>query len=219
MNTMDKNLAKENRELFRRLRRNIRSETVLLAMKQVPRERFVPVDKRHMAYLDVPLGIGQGQTISQPYIVALMTQALELEGGERVLEVGTGSGYQAGVLSLLVPRGRLISVERIPELADRAKALLAELRYNNVTVELAQTTLGAPHHTPFDAIVVTAACPKLPESLVAQLAVRGRLVFPIGTRDSQELIQARRTEEGLSIRWMGPCRFVPLIGPEAFPDT
>ena len=188
-------------------------------MKQVPRERFVPVDKRHMAYLDVPLGIGQGQTISQPYIVALMTQALELEGGERVLEVGTGSGYQAGVLSLLVPRGRLISVERIPELADRAKALLAELRYNNVTVELAQTTLGAPHHAPFDAIVVTAACPKLPESLVAQLAVRGRLVFPIGTRDSQELIQARRTEEGLSIRWMGPCRFVPLIGPEAFPDT
>ena len=219
MNTMDKNLAKENRELFRRLRRNIRSETVLLAMKQVSRERFVPVDKRHMAYLDVPLGIGQGQTISQPYIVALMTQALELEGGERVLEVGTGSGYQAAVLSLLVPRGRVISVERKPELADRAKALLAELRYDNVTVELAQPTLGAPQHAPFDAIVVTAACPKLPESLVAQLAVRGRLVLPVGTRDSQQLIQARRTEEGLSIRWLGPCRFVPLIGPEAFPDT
>ncbi len=216
---MNKNLARENRELFRRLSRNIRSESVLRAMKQVPRERFVPADKRHMAYLDVPLGIGQGQTISQPYIVALMTQALELEGHERVLEVGTGSGYQAAVLSLLVPRGRVISVERIPELADRAKALLAELGYDNVAVELAKPTLGAPHHAPFDAILVTAACPQLPDSLVAQLAVRGRLVFPVGTRDSQELIQARRTEEGLSIRWMGPCRFVPLIGREAFPET
>ena len=188
-------------------------------MKQVPRDRFVPADKRHMAYLDVPLGIGQGQTISQPYIVALMTQALELEGHEGVLEVGTGSGYQAAVLSLLVPKGKVISVERIPELADRAKALLAELGYDNVAVELAQPTLGDPHHAPFDAILVTAACPQLPDSLVAQLAVRGRLVFPVGTRDSQELIQARRTEEGLSIRWMGPCRFVPLIGQEAFPET
>ncbi len=216
---MNKNLSKENKELFRHLGRNIHSESVLRAMKQVPRERFVPADKRHMAYLDIPLGIGQGQTISQPYIVALMTQALELEGQERVLEVGTGSGYQAAVLSLLVPRGEVISVERIPELADRARALLAELEYDNVVVELAQATLGAPHHAPFDAILVTAACPQIPEALVGQLAVRGRLVLPIGTRDSQELIQVRRTEEGLSIRWLGPCRFVPLIGREAFPEN
>ena len=219
MNTMNKNLARENRELFRSLGRNIRSESVLRAMKQVPRERFVPADKRHMAYLDVPLGIGQDQTISQPYIVALMTQALELEGHERVLEVGTGSGYQAAVLSLLVPRGKVISVERIPELAERAKALLAELGYDNVAVELAQPTLGAPQQAPFDAIVVAAACPQLPEALLEQLAVRGRLVLPVGTRNSQELIQARRTEEGLSIRWLGPCRFVPLIGRDAFPET
>ena len=204
--------------LFRSLRRNLRAETVLQAMAQVPRERFVPAESRHMAYLDIALGIGEGQTISQPYIVELMTQALELRGDERVLEVGTGSGYQAAVLSLLVPNGFLVTVERVPALADRARALLKELGYANVTVELSGPTLGCPARAPFDAIVVTAAAPRLPESLVDQLAVGGRLVVPVGTLEQQELVQARRTGEGVSLRLLGPCRFVPLLGPEAFPE-
>jgi protein-L-isoaspartate(D-aspartate) O-methyltransferase len=216
---MDNELAKSKEALFRSLRRNLRAESILQAMAQVPRERFVPAESRHLAYLDLPLGIGEGQTISQPYIVALMTQALELRGDERVLEVGTGSGYQAAVLSLLVPQGSLVTVERVPVLADRASALLQELGYANVTVELAGPTLGCPGRAPFDAIVVTAAAPRLPESLVDQLAPGGRLVVPVGTLEQQELVQARRTGEGVSLRLLGPCRFVPLLGPEAFPEA
>ncbi len=218
----DNNLEQAKQALFRSLRSNLRAEAVLRAMAQVPRERFVPPESRHLAYLDIPLSIGEGQTISQPYIVALMTQALELRpeaSGERVLEVGTGSGYQAAVLSLLVPRGSLVTVERVAALAERARALLQELGgYANVTVELAGPTLGCPGRAPFDAIVVTAAAPRLPPSLVDQLALGGRLVVPVGTLDQQELVQARRTGEGVSLRLLGPCRFVPLLGPEAFPE-
>jgi protein-L-isoaspartate(D-aspartate) O-methyltransferase len=148
----------------------------------------------------------------------MMTQALELRDTDRVLEVGTGSGYQAAVLSLLVPNGHLVTVERVPALADRARALLKELGYANVTVELAGPTLGCPGRAPFDAIVVTAAAPRLPPSLVDQLALGGRLVAPVGSREQQELVQARRTGEGVSLRLLGPCRFVPLLGPEAFPE-
>lgn len=190
----------------------------MAALESVPRERFVPPEVSHLAYQDKPLPIGADQTISQPFIVAIMTQALELQGNERVLEVGTGSGYQAAVLSLLVPRGHLITVERVPALKDKAKALLKALGYNNVTVELAGPTLGAPQHGPFDAIIVTAASPQIPDSLVSQLAVGGRLVIPVGTRENQELMRVLRTEEGISVRWLGPCRFVPLIGKEAFPE-
>lgn len=217
MANSDKDIEQSKQDLFRHLRRNIRSQSVLNAMERVPRECFVPPEGRHLAYLDIPLSIGEGQTISQPFIVALMTEALELRGYEHVLEVGTGSGYQAAVLSLLVPRGEVISVERVPLLAENARAVLQKLHYDNVTVELAGPTLGAPHHAPFDAIIVTAASPQVPDSLVSQLAVGGRLVIPVGSREDQELMKVIRTDEGVSIRWLGPCRFVPLIGEEAFP--
>jgi protein-L-isoaspartate(D-aspartate) O-methyltransferase len=186
-------------------------------MEQVPRERFVPLESRHMAYLDMPLSIGEGQTISQPYIVALMIAALGLRGHEKVLEVGTGSGYQAAILSLVVPRGRVVGVELVPVLARQARDLLKDLDFHNVTVEQAGDTLGCSRLAPFDAIIVAAASPKLPESLISQLAVGGRLVIPVGTLQQQELVQALRTDEGISISMLGPCRFVPLIGKEAFP--
>lgn len=211
-------MLKTRRELFRKLRREIRSEAVVAAMERVPRERFVPPESRHLAYLNIPLPIGEDQTISQPFIVAMMTRALELQGDERVLEVGTGSGYQAAVLSLLLQRGRLITVERVPALQERARSLLAELGYDNVTVELAGPALGAPHQGPFDAIIVTAASPQIPDSLVSQLAIGGRMVIPVGTRENQELIRVLRTEEGISVRWLGSCRFVPLIGQDAFTE-
>ena len=218
MGKVDKELVKAKQDLFRSLRGNIRSESVLKAMEQVPRELCVPPENRHMAYQDLPLSIGEGQTISQPYIVALMTSGLQLGGGERVLEIGTGSGYQAAVLSLLVPRGQVVTVERIPALAYSARTLLQKLGYRNVEVELAGPTLGCPQRGRFDAIIVTAAAPQLPESLVSQLALGGRLIIPVGTRDDQELVQALRTDEGISVRLLGPCRFVPLIGPDAFPE-
>ncbi len=217
MSDSDKDIAQTKRDLFRHLHRNVRSQSVLRAMERVPRECFIPPEARHMAYLDIPLGIGEGQTISQPYIVALMTEALELQGYERVLEVGTGSGYQAAILSLLVPQGQVTTVERVPSLAESARTALQKLGYDNVTVELAGPTLGAPHHAPFDAIIVTAASPQVPDSLISQLAIGGRLVIPVGSRDNQELMKVIRTDEGISLRWLGPCRFVPLIGREAFP--
>lgn len=188
-------------------------------MEEVPRELFVPPDSRHMAYLDLPLSIGEGQTISQPYIVAMMTEALELSAGDRVLEIGTGSGYQTSILSVLTPRGRVVTMERVPALAQKARTLLQELGYHNVVVKLAGPSLGCPSEGPYDGIIVTAAAPSLPESLISQLAIGGRLVAPVGTLAQQELVQARRTDEGLSFRALGPCRFVPLLGREAFPQT
>ena len=172
-----------------------------------------------MAYMDLPLGIGEGQTISQPHIVALMTGTLELRGHEKVLEVGTGSGYQAAILSLLLPLGRVVTVELVPVLAERARGLLKALAYHNVEVDLAGPELGCAHKGPYDAIIVSAASPGLPESLVSQLAVGGRLVIPVGSLEQQELMLILRTDEGLSVRSLGPCRFVPLIGREAFPKT
>ena len=218
MSSSERKLGRSRQELFCKLRRDIRSEAVLWAMKQVPRELFVPAESRAHAYLDIPLGIGENQTISQPYIVAAMTEALELEGGERVLEIGTGSGYQAAVLSRLLPRGHLYTVERVPVLAQRARELLAQLGLHNVTVELAGAALGAPQHAPYAGIIVTAASPQLADELVSQLAIGGRMVIPVGSLHQQELMQVRRTEEGLSVRWLGSCRFVPLIGKKAFPE-
>jgi len=215
---MDRSQVDPKRELFRKLLRNISSETVIRAMEQVPRERFVPQDSRHMAYLDLPLSIGEGQTISQPYIVAMMTEAMELSGGDRVLEIGTGSGYQTAILSALTPRGRVVSMERVPALMQQARQRLQELGYRNVEVQQAGSSLGCPSKGPYDAIIVTAAAPRLPESLLSQLAIGGRLVIPVGTLSQQELVQARRTDEGLSLRVLGPCRFVPLLGAEAFPQ-
>ncbi|CAI8021195.1 Protein-L-isoaspartate O-methyltransferase [Geodia barretti] len=188
-------------------------------MEQVPREQFVPPDAREMAYLNIPLPIGRGQTVSQPYIVARMTELLELRGNERALEVGTGSGYQTAILSLLLPRGHLYTVERDLRLFEATRARLEEQGYHNVTAEMATNALGAADYAPFDAIIVTAACPRLPDSLVAQLAVGGRLVAPVGPRNEQDLIVARRTDEGLSVSVMGKCRFVPLLGPEGFGEN
>ena len=215
---MDRSQVDPKRELFRKLLRNIPSETVIRAMEQVPRELFVPQDSRHMAYLDLPLSIGEGQTISQPYVVAMMTEAMELSGGDRVLEIGTGSGYQTAILSALTPRGRVVSMERVPALMQQARQRLQELGYRNVEVQQAGSSLGCPSKGPYDAIIVTAAAPRLPESLLSQLAIGGRLVIPVGTLSQQELVQARRTDEGLSLRVLGPCRFVPLLGKEAFPQ-
>ena len=215
---MDRSQVDPKRELFRKLLRNISSETVIRAMEQVPRERFVPQDSRHMAYLDLPLSIGEGQTISQPYIVAMMTEAMELSGGDRVLKIGTGSGYQTAILSALTPRGRVVTMERVPALMQQARQRLEELGYRNVEVQLAGSSLGCPSKGPYDAIIVTAAAPRLPKSLISQLAIGGRLVIPVGTLSQQELVQARRTDEGLSLRVLGPCRFVPLLGAEAFPQ-
>lgn len=214
---MEQELEKAKHGLFRNISRKIRSQAVVDAMQRVPREEFVPLPVRHMAYEDVPLAIGEGQTISQPYIVAMMTTALALQGSEKVLEVGTGSGYQAAILSLLLPRGRVVTVERIPSLAGRAQSLLRELGCANVFVKMAGETLGCPEDGPYDAIVVAAAAPSLPDDLVGQLASGGRMVVPVGSLERQELVECHRTGEGLSLRMLGPCRFVPLLGPGAFP--
>ena len=212
-------LEADKRSLFVELGLGIGSKAVLLAMERVPRELFVPSDVRHLAYLNIPLSIGSGQTISQPYMVAWMTELLELRGGENVLEVGTGSGYQAAILSLLLPQGRLVTVEREPALAETARQRLAERGCLNVTALPAGPVLGAPEYAPFDAIIVTAAGPRLPKSLAGQLAVGGRLVAPVGSREEQDLVLAHRTGEGLSVSLRGKCRFVPLLGPEGFGEA
>ena len=214
---MEKNLCRSKKRLFSNLRRKIRSESVIDAMERVPRERFVLQDGLPVAYSDTPLAIGEGQTISQPYIVALMLESLALQGHERVLEIGTGSGYQTAVLSLLLPRGSVVTTELIPVLARLAERVLQNLDCLNVTVVEARSVLGCPDKGPFDAIIVSAASPVLPESLISQLAPGGRLIVPVGTLDQQELVHVVRTDEGLSLRMLGACRFVPLIGREAFP--
>ena len=194
---MDKSLNKAKKKLFSRLSREIRCEPVIRAMEQIPRERFVPAESRHMSYSDQPLAIGEGQTISQPYIVALMLKELRLQGYERVLEVGTGSGYQAAILSVLVPQGRVVTVELIPFLAERASELLNELGCDNVEVKLAGPALGCPERGPFDAIVVSAASPQLPEFLVSQFGARRESGYPSGesgaARAGPRLPNRRRT--------------------------
>jgi len=215
---LDPDLERAKRELFRHLRRELGDEKVLDAMEQVPRHLFVPEAHRRLAYEDMPLPIGQGQTISQPFIVALMTQALELQEGDRVLELGTGSGYQAAILAGLVPEGRVLSLERLPQLAHAARALLQALGYGNVEVRLAGETLGCPEEAPFDAILVTAGTPRLPASLLDQLAPGGRMVVPVGSLQEQELMKVLKTDEGHSVTHLGPCRFVPLIGGDGWKE-
>ncbi len=195
--------------LVRSLRAEIRDERVLAAFGEVPRERFVPADLQRHAYEDRPLPIGHGQTISQPLMVAIMTQAAGLEGHEKVLEVGTGSGYQAALISLLARE--LISVERIAELAQSAAGRLQLLGYSNVRVVVAGEELGWPAEAPYDVIVVTAGAPDVPTSLIDQLAMGGRLLVPVGSRRSQELVRATKSERGITMERLGECRFVPLI--------
>jgi protein-L-isoaspartate(D-aspartate) O-methyltransferase len=194
--------------------RGISDERVLGAMSEVPRELFVPLRSRRRAYADRALSIGQGQTISQPWIVAAICQALELDGGERVLEIGTGSGYSAAVLSRLA--AEVISIERVATLAAGAERVLTELGVENVEIVVADGSLGAPSRAPFDAIAVHATAPAPPPSLFAQIAVGGRLVIPIAAGEVDLLTVFERDAEGISHRIIGPCRFVPLIGDEAF---
>lgn len=196
------------------LGRGILDKRVLQAMRTVPRHAFVPEAMREKAYEDGPLAIGQGQTISQPYMVALMSEMLELKGTERVLEVGTGSGYQAAILGLLARR--VVSIERHEPLAQKAAAILGKLGIKNVVVQVGDGTMGAPDHAPFDAIIVTAGGPHVPDSLVDQLAVGGRLVCPVGPRDGQRIVRIRRTERGIIEEEGIRCAFVPLIGEEGW---
>jgi protein-L-isoaspartate(D-aspartate) O-methyltransferase len=197
-------------------RRGVRSRLVLDAMRTVPREAFLPEPMREFAYEDAPLPIAEGQTISQPYIVALMTEALALEGGEKVLEIGTGSGYAAAVLSRIARS--VYTVERLGQLAEKAAAALAELGYRNVHVLHGDGTRGWPEHAPYDAIVVAAGGPEVPESLKAQLKVGGRLVIPVGeNRRVQELLRLIRVAESeYQIEDIADVRFVPLVGEEGW---
>jgi protein-L-isoaspartate(D-aspartate) O-methyltransferase len=188
----------------------VRDRGVLEAFAAVPRHLLVPDALRGDAYRDVALPIGDGQTISAPGTVAQMTQALELCGTETVLEVGTGSGYQAAILSRLA--ANVVSVERVPRLAASARTALDRLGVSNVVVHLGDGTAGRPADAPFDAIVVTAGGPEIPQPLVEQLALGGRLVGPFGGRDQQELMRVRRHADGFTQERLGPCRFVSLLG-------
>jgi protein-L-isoaspartate(D-aspartate) O-methyltransferase len=190
--------------------RGILCPRVIEAMKRVPRHEFVPEEAVSGAYADQPLPIGEGQTISQPFMVAAMTEALELKGEERVLEVGTGSGYQAAVLALLAKE--VHTVECIATLAAAARERLERLGYDNVQVHCDDGTLGWAEAAPYDAIVVTAAAPRIPQPLVEQLAEGGRLAIPIGPAMEQDLILIRKSHGRISSEALHHCRFVPLIG-------
>ncbi len=192
------------------VRRGIKDKRVLDAMRQVPRHLFIPEDMRGVAYSDGPLPIGQGQTISQPYIVALMTELLELTGQEKVLELGTGSGYQAAILSRLA--SQVYSVERHAALAEQAEEVLAKLGYDNVVIRVGDGTLGWPEHAPYEAIIVTAAAPDIPQPLTDQLTDGGRLVAPVGSRWSQVLAKITREGDTLTREQLTPVAFVPLVG-------
>ena len=214
---MDRDFKELRREMVRtQLRgRGIGDALVLESMGAVPRECFVPEDMRNRAYDDGPLPIGEGQTISQPYMVAVMTEFLGLRGGERVLEIGTGSGYQAAVLARIVET--VDTVERYPGLAARAETVFRELGIMNVTVHLGDGSLGWPEAAPYDRIMVTAAAPSVPSPLVEQLAPGGRLIVPVGERWGQILKILDKQDDGtLQLRESTPCVFVPLVGAEGW---
>jgi len=196
--------------------RGIRDTRVLDAIERTRRDLFVPEELRDRAYDDEALPIGLGQTISQPYIVALMTESLELTGEETVLEVGTGSGYQAAILAQLCRR--VVTVERIEALAQQAQQVLAELDLTNIEFHLGDGSLGVPEKAPYDGIVVTAAAPDVPAPLFRQLKEGGRLVIPVGDEDLQTLTLIRKTDGIPVSKSLCPCRFVKLIGDAAWPD-
>jgi protein-L-isoaspartate(D-aspartate) O-methyltransferase len=211
-------LSDKRKEMVARqlIDRDIKDPAVLQAMSEVPREAFVPRHLRHMAYADSPLPIGEEQTISQPYIVALMTEAMEVSEDDRVLEIGTGSGYAAAVLSRIA--AEVYTVERHGSLARSARQRFEELGYDNVHVRHGDGTMGWAEHAPYDAIVVTAGGPQVPEPLLEQLATGGCLVIPVGpSQYSQELVRIRRTSEADYHREnLGAVRFVPLVGSEGW---
>ena len=202
--------------LIESLSTEIRDKRVLAAMSRIPRECFIPSGERHLAYEDAPLPIGFDQTISQPYIIALMTEALELTGNEKVLEVGTGSGYQAAILAELTRL--VVTTERVPVLAETAKKVLDNLGYTNIKVYPAEETLGWPSEAPYDAIVVTAGAPRVPADLLAQLSFGGRMVIPVGSQYVQELFKITRRRRKSIVQNLGGCRFVSLIGKDAWEE-
>lgn len=194
--------------------RGIKDERVLAAMQEVPRHLFVEEYLQDRAYDDCALPIGEGQTISQPYMVAIMTELLELKGNEKVLEIGTGSGYQSAVLSMLA--SEVYTVERLQPLASKAKKLLDDLEYENVHVIVSDGTLGLPEHAPFDGIIVTAGAPGFPHQYAEQLNTDGILVIPVGSRYSQVLYQMKKTYSGIAKSVSTSCVFVPLIGKDGW---
>lgn len=196
--------------------RGITDERVLSAMMKVPRHQFVEEAMAAQAYGDYPLPIGYGQTISQPYIVAEMTQALGLKGHERVLEIGTGSGYQTAILAELC--GRVYSIERIKPLLLRARNIIDDLRYFNVALKAFDGTLGWSDEAPFDHIIITAGSPSIPPPLVKQLKDNGTMIIPVGSRDEQELLKITKADNSFTKESLGLCRFVKLIGQNAWEE-
>jgi len=209
-------LEQARQTLLKYLDREIADNRVVEAMRRVPREAFVSKEQYHAAYDDRPLGIGFGQTISQPFIVALMVQALELRGNEKVLELGTGSGYEAAILAELARK--VVTVECVPELAESARRVLDKLGYSNIEVHVAGRTLGWPEGAPYDAIIVSAGAPTVPQVLLEQLTWNGRLVIPVGSRWQQELLRVTKLKKRNEIENLGGCYFVPLIGEGAWED-
>ena len=203
-------------ELIDHLSTEIKDRRVLEAMRSIPRELFVPRESRRLVYEDRPLPIGYDQTISQPFIIALMTEALELKGNERVLELGSGSGYQAAILAKLARH--VVTTERLKPLAEAARKALDSLGLTNVEVHVAEETLGWQREAPYDAIMVTAAAPHVPPDLLAQLKMGGRMVIPVGSRYLQELYKITRGKKGNKIENLGGCRFVSLIGKGAWEE-
>jgi protein-L-isoaspartate(D-aspartate) O-methyltransferase len=196
--------------------RGVTDPRVLAVMGKVPRHEFMPEALRAQAYGDHAMPIGDGQTISQPYIVALMTELLELKGDERVLEIGTGSGYQAAVLAELCQK--VFTIERVKTLADKARATLDRLGYKNVVMKVYDGTYGWKEMSPFDAIIVTAAAPGVPDTLVEQLKDGGRLVIPVGERYTQVLLKVIKSKSGMVTKTSIPCVFVPLIGAKGWKE-
>jgi len=207
---MDFEKAREEMIRYQIKGRGIKDKRVLWAMSMVPREKFVLKENEKEAYLDCPLPLGMGQTISQPYMVALMTQCLTLEGSECILEVGTGSGYQAAILSKLAKM--VYTVERLKNLADRAEKIFKELEIKNVKVVGGDGTNGLKEYSPYDGIIVTAGAPEIPQSLINQLKERGRIVIPVGNSFSQDLLLGKKEKGKLKIQNYGGCIFVPLLG-------
>lgn len=197
--------------------RGIVDTHVLTAFRNVPRHEFIPEEFWESAYNDYPIPIGEGQTISQPYMVALMTESLALKGGEKVLEIGTGSGYQLAILAEIAKE--TYSVERFSNLAGEAKAIIEKLGYKNIEIKVGDGTLGWEEHAPYDGIIVTAGAPGIPESLTRQLKDGGRLVIPIGGGFGQVLTIVEKRGRSVTTREVCGCAFVPLVGKEGWPNS
>lgn len=214
-----KESREEERELLvRRLIRHkyLSKPEVIEAMDAVPRHCFVPEFEESSAYLDSPMPIGHGQTISAPHMVAIMTEAIDVKAHHKVLEIGAGSGYQAAILAEIVDKGKIITVERIPEIAAKAAGELKRLGYGNVEMVVADGTMGYEKEAPYDRIIVTAGAPRIPKSLLAQLKDPGKLLIPVGGRGLQELKLVEKRDGKISTKSLGGCVFVPLIGEEGW---